>query len=847
MSVLCLILFLYGAAMTAALMVTNSTKDKYIRKYLDTKKMYEDLQKKLASQNTSEEGKTQAAPSISSAPAAAPVPSRTEAQIMQRQPLPSYSSVPKKEPGKPGLGAVGVSFAVGVLLMVIAAAVFISATWQTMPAGIKCLVLALIVGIVYGFSVLCRRRLKLDKTSSVLYMLGSLITPLAVFVGFLAFDNHETSIILSCCALSLGITGFTGYKIYGSKLQVAISYIGFVWMDIFLCMDLFGSFNGFVVGLCFASLVSAVIHTLAPKLKFFGVFAECTAYASSIAFFMSADIRPEMMAAAITSQIMYWIALLLLNRRRGFIKFFSAVVPAYSLLYLWIGNVVTDPDIYALICALGAIAVFAVYKFVKQENPGSNAIVAVVIPLILYTVYDGVGPESLVLHYVAMILPVVSALFVIIVSRFKWEKSVYVYLLFAFSMVLAEDLMTGILPFAVFLCAALVSVLLAMKLKLIHIPAASCAAAFVSAIIHANSMYKQVHWLVIFAALTVAVYGVIVFLRKRLAPSKGPWLASRFSLLGLLLLSNYILQIRSINESGAAFWALIVIDIAFFVITLFDTDNYFGILPASSFMLVTVVELFKRDADELTVGIIFMLVFVVLGRIFVCEHFARKGRLDWLTILAGIACFIPMQKFYMTTFLLSFFILSFTGRFSRADSVEERIKSNIRVILSAAVGLFFVSLAIVDVKLIDNMDFELRLLFLLMGAFAVRFVINPGPSARWIWFSTVAFCLELEAIKAVVKGDLLPLTLVSVLVCGLFIYSFIAKTRSWFILAITNIGLIGIIFAITYWESKLWWIYLLVLGGILIGTASFNEYRRRKALESGLEDKKIRIFDSWKW
>ena len=134
MSVLCLILFLYGAAMTAALMVTNSTKDKYIRKYLDTQKMYEDLQKKLASQNTFEDGKTQAAPSISSAPAATPVPSRAEAPVMQRQPLPSYSAVPKKEPGKPGLGAVGVSFAVGVLLMVIAAAVFISATWQTMPA-----------------------------------------------------------------------------------------------------------------------------------------------------------------------------------------------------------------------------------------------------------------------------------------------------------------------------------------------------------------------------------------------------------------------------------------------------------------------------------------------------------------------------------------------------------------------------------------------------------------------------------------------------------------------------------------------------------------------------------------
>lgn len=867
MSFIAVILLCYGIGITIAFIVSNSTKDKYIRKYLDLEKRYKQLQGYINSLNAGRNSEaTQNAPqnvpaapsagmtsgtSASNVPAPAPSPAATSPSIAPvnartTSTLPAYSPIVRKEK-KNGIGAVGASFAVGVLLMVIAAAVFISATWQSMPAGFKCLILAAVVAVVYGFSVLCRRKLKLDKTASVLYMLGSLITPLAVFIGFLAFEFEETSIILSCCALSLGITGFAGYKIYGSKLQVAISYIGFVWMDIFICMELLGNYTGFVTGLCSAAFISGVVYYIAPKLKFFDLFAECSAYAAALSFLMSVGIENKMMAAAIASQIMYWITLLLLNRKRSFIKYFSAVVPVCLISNLVVNDFVSDLTLFGVICAAGIAVMFAVYKLTKQENCGSNAIISVIMSALLYTASDGLDPKCGALYYIALIVPVLSMLTVIIMSKAKWERNVYTYLLFATVMILIESLLNGALPFFILAGVAVIAFVAGMKLGLIHIPAAASASAIISFFIHISYLYKHEAAMIIFASSTVLLYALLVFAGKKTVKDKASGISLRCCSFALITVSNIVLMILASLDLNEFFVALMVIDVVLFAITLFDDNNYFGILPSMTFMNAVVIQLVLNDIDLMLAGAVMIVVFVLIGRLAVCERIFSKNRVDWLTFLAGIACLLPIGKLYMTTFLISLFIMTFTGRFSDADSLEEKVKSNFRIILSAAVGMLFISFSIVNITYTDSADFEVRLLFILTGAFIIRFFINPGKASRWIWFSSVALCIELEAMRAMVKGDLLPLTLVSLFVCVIFIYSFIAKKRSWFILSISNIGLIGIMFAITFWESKLWWIYLLVLGGILIGTASVNEYKRRRAIESGLEDKKVRLFDSWEW
>ena len=139
------IFFVYSVAITIAVIVITIEKDKYYRKF----RALEDELKRIKSTQP-------AAPAQTPSPVAAPVPVQTPAPAVQPQaqpqqvfkpapapvpaPLPVYTQQTQSpaHQKKSGLTAVGVSFSVGVLLMVIAAAVFISATWQTMPAVIKC-------------------------------------------------------------------------------------------------------------------------------------------------------------------------------------------------------------------------------------------------------------------------------------------------------------------------------------------------------------------------------------------------------------------------------------------------------------------------------------------------------------------------------------------------------------------------------------------------------------------------------------------------------------------------------------------------------------------------------------
>ena len=323
------IFFVYSVAITIAVIVITIEKDKYYRKF----RALEDELKRIKSTQP-------AAPAQTPSPVATPVPVQTPAPAVQPQAQPQAQQVFKPAPAvqpaapaplpvytqqtqspahqkKSGLTAVGVSFSVGVLLMVIAAAVFISATWQTMPAVIKCIVLLVVVSGVYGLSTLCRKKLKLEKTSSVLYMLASLITPLAIFVGFLAFGAEDSMFTLVCCAVSLGVSGFVGYKIFGSKLQVAISYLGFVWSEIFLCMQVLGNTKGMAFGMCAAAFISGLIYFLRPKLKFFDVFAEVSAYVAVIGLVMTTAFGKYSLPLFIVSHILYWVTLLMITGRES--------------------------------------------------------------------------------------------------------------------------------------------------------------------------------------------------------------------------------------------------------------------------------------------------------------------------------------------------------------------------------------------------------------------------------------------------------------------------------------------------------------------------------------------------
>ena len=83
-----------------------------------------------------------------------------------------------------------------------------------------------------------------------------------------------------------------------------------------------------------------------------------------------------------------------------------------------------------------------------------------------------------------------------------------------------------------------------------------------------------------------------------------------------------------------------------------------------------------NDVDRTLVSAIFVACYVPIGRFLVCEKIASKNRLDWFTIIAGAACFLPALDWSPSLILVTFYILSFIGRFGKeGDTLEEKVKN----------------------------------------------------------------------------------------------------------------------------------------------------------------------------
>ena len=78
----------------------------------------------------------------------------------------------------------------------------------------------------------------------------------------------------------------------------------------------------------------------------------------------------------------------------------------------------------------------------------------------------------------------------------------------------------------------------------------------------------------------------------------------------------------------------------------------------------------------------------------------------------------------------------------------------------------------------------------------------------------------------------------------LLIYSFVRKTRRWFL--VSAVALLGLTLYITgdFLAAVAWWAYLLLAGIVLIVVAAVTEYLRQRAAKNPQEE---RFFVDWKW
>ncbi|MBQ5311908.1 MAG: hypothetical protein ILP19_07715 [Oscillospiraceae bacterium] len=76
--------------------------------------------------------------------------------------------------------------------------------------------------------------------------------------------------------------------------------------------------------------------------------------------------------------------------------------------------------------------------------------------------------------------------------------------------------------------------------------------------------------------------------------------------------------------------------------------------------------------------------------------------------------------------------------------------------------------------------------------------------------------------------------------------SFIFRQKRWFALAVCSAAAEALLMTIKLWNSRIWWVYLLIAGVILIAVGLGNEMKKKR-IEQGKKTKLEQVMEEWTW
>lgn len=137
----------------------------------------------------------------------------------------------------------------------------------------------------------------------------------------------------------------------------------------------------------------------------------------------------------------------------------------------------------------------------------------------------------------------------------------------------------------------------------------------------------------------------------------------------------------------------------------------------------------------------------------------------------------------------------------------------------------------------------IALLGLIVDLLWKRFKLDKYANNISSFIYIAAYCVLI--FDALAVQTLMNTIIVLVVSLAILVLSFVIKQKRWFL--ISSAGLLGLTIYITnlFLNDIEWWIYLLVVGAILIAIAATNEYLKTKG--ESVRGKTTRFFDDWKW
>ena len=357
------------------------------------------------------------------APVAAPAP------VQYRQ-APVTPTAPVEKPKREKFfSSINITFGIGVLLLTMVGATFMTGSWDWMSDTIRVIGLIAIIILIYGMSFFAGKGLKLQQTGFALYTLASLLGPIVV-VGMGAYELFGSSfsfrhgggwIVASVASLVLLLSSIAGRFIFTEKGKSNVyrttTYIALTWLVVFVSAQAgqaslyVNEWTAICLGLATLALMLR-ITALIPVFReepFFKVYTEVMTYIPAVLLIFTVANSD---GAIVAGTIVEFIALVMhakFSKGRNWIKYVTPVMGLFVYISWLVFLDEESTVLITIVLMVITVLLFVIHKILKISTWASDT----VLPIVLSTITMIVSVED------APIMGVISCLLLIILFVFR--------------------------------------------------------------------------------------------------------------------------------------------------------------------------------------------------------------------------------------------------------------------------------------------------------------------------------------------------------------------------------------------------------------------------------------------
>lgn len=362
----------------------------------------------------------------------------------------------------------------------------------------------------------------------------------------------------------------------------------------------------------------------------------------------------------------------------------------------------------------------------------------------------------------------------------------------------------------------------------------------------------------VYSIFAVCVATAVVTLIYRLLPVKEGKVRSAYPInffsYELIVLSEigmYLSLYFGVGVVATVFSS--VLALGAYVCFVLKKSNIAGFVSAFSLYAFVIYSAGEYGANSVLSSLILFTAGVLLGKLLhkrICEKTERGVLIDWLTIgavLPALAVLFSGESYSLFAGLVALGVYALMYRKRIGGELSDRI------MLSLSSGLLCASLWTQPfIEIPDVVSLELNY----VPIFAFCLIL-------WgIWIKLrkgieiAGYVLTITAIVHMMIDILFGgLLLDSLILLGsmavMLVVSFFIKKRRWFVLSVSVLVIATLFMTKEFWQSVVWWIYLLIVGILMIVIAALNELGKQKSSDSEDENSvkmKIKRFMSeWTW